>query len=215
MSIKRWDVVAIGSLAVASIATVAVYDRLPDPIPTHFDLAGNPNGWMSRAVGAWFAPVFGLVIWALVRLLPLVLPKSEKRRLGEDVTAIVAALTAMFLLAIHVLLLRKAIDPSVSVNSVVFVLVGALFVALGLVMPRVKRNSLVGVRTPWTLASDENWARTQRIGGYAFVASGLLAAIVGARGDVVASALAIGIILVGPMVPVVYSLLLARRQDQG
>ena len=39
---------------------------------------------------------------------------------------------------------------------------GALFVMLGLVMPRVRRNPWVGVRTPWTLASDENWARTHR-----------------------------------------------------
>lgn len=215
MSIKRWDVLAFGSLAIGAIATVAVCDQLPDPIPTHFDLAGHPNGWMPKTVGAWFMPVFGLILWLFVRFIPFVLPKSEKRRLGADVSAAVAALTTVFLLALHVLILRKAIDPAVPINGPVFLFVGGLLVALGLVMPRVKRNALIGIRTPWALASDENWARTQRVGGYALVATGILTAIVGVRGDVVASAVAIGILLVGPLIPVVYSLLLARRQDQG
>jgi uncharacterized membrane protein len=215
MSIKRWDVAALGGLGIAALATVAVYDQLPDPIPTHFDLHGQPNGWMSRAAGAWFAPVFGLAIWAFVRFMPNILPASEKRRLAGDVSAIVAALTALFLVAIHVVILRRAMDPLVSINATVFVLGGLFFAALGLVLPRVKRNALIGIRTPWALASDENWARTQRVGGYAMVVSGVLTAIVGARGDAVSSAVAIAIMLAGPLVASVYSLLLARRQDQG
>src|SRR6185295_5690977 len=109
MGLKRADGLALGSLGLAAMATWAVYENLPDPMATHFDLAGNPNGWMPRPVGAWFMPVFGLVIWALVRWLPVVLPKKEKRRLGESVGALVAALTAMFLLAVHVLILRYAL----------------------------------------------------------------------------------------------------------
>jgi uncharacterized membrane protein len=92
---------------------------------------------------------------------------------------------------------------------------GAMFVAIGLVMPRVKRNPLIGVRTPWTLTSDENWARTQRVGGYAMVASGLAAALFGvALGDA-GVVVALAFVLAAAVVPIVYSLVLARREDRG
>ena len=37
--------------------------RLPDRIPTHFDLAGNANGWGSPQV-LWLFPGFGTVLYA-------------------------------------------------------------------------------------------------------------------------------------------------------
>ncbi len=29
------------------------YDRLPDPIPIHFDAAGDPNGWADKSYASW------------------------------------------------------------------------------------------------------------------------------------------------------------------
>jgi uncharacterized membrane protein len=66
----------------------------------------------------------------------------------------------------------------------------------------------MGVRTPWTLSSDENWARTHRVAGYAFVPAGLLAVF-----GVLAGAAAAAPILViaSAMIPAVYSFVLARQ----
>jgi len=36
------------------------------------------------------------------------------------------------------------------------------------------RNFFFGVRSPWTLASEEVWKRTHIVSGYCFVAGGLL-----------------------------------------
>jgi uncharacterized membrane protein len=215
MGWRKIDSVAIGGLALGALATIAVYDKLPDPMATHFDLSGHPNGWMPRAVGAWFGPVFGLGIWAFVRWLPKILPSKEKARLGEPVTAIVAALTAIFLLGVHVLLLRYALDPGASLMRAMWIMMGALYVALGLIMPRVKRNALIGIRTPWTFASDENWARTQRVGGYAMVVGGVLVALLGLIGGTAASVAALVVLLASAIIPVVYSLVLARRRDEA
>lgn len=216
MSTRIWDAVALSALGFAALATAVLYDNLPDPLATHFDVHGNPNGWMPRAMGAWFAPVFGVVIWAVVRFLPRVLPKIDKRGAqNAGPIAIVAACTAVFMSAVHFVLLRVALVPGASVNRPVFVLVGALFVAIGLVMPRVKRNAFIGVRTPWTLTSDENWARTQRVGGYAMVIGGVAAGALGAFGGATFVGLAIGVLLLSAVVPAVYSLVLARRFDRG
>lgn len=215
MRLSRWDGVAVLSLVCSAMMTVAVYDRLPDPIATHFDLHGQPNGWMPRAMGAWFAPVFGLALWLFVRFVPKVLPASEKKRLPDGQLALVSSLTALFLVAVHALVLYVALVPGASLMRPVWLLLGAFFVALGLVLPRVKRNAFVGIRTAWTLTSDENWARSNRVGGYSMVVGGIGAALAGILGGATGGVVAIAFLLGSALVPAVYSLVLARRGDQG
>jgi uncharacterized membrane protein len=48
----------------------------------------------------------------------------------------------------------------------------ALFGLLGVAMRDVKRNGLVGVRTPWTLADDTVWAETHRVTAKLWLAAG-------------------------------------------
>jgi uncharacterized membrane protein len=215
MSFRRVDMVSVGVIGLSAALTAAVYERLPERMATHFDLAGNPNGWMPRAMGAWFAPVFGLGLWAFIRFLPAILPKSDRRRLGDSSAPLVAAMTAMFMAAVHVLVLYVALVPGASLARAIWIVLGALYVALGLVIPRVKRNAIIGIRTPWSLTSDENWARTQRVGGYAMVIGGLAAATFGVLGGPTGGIVAIAALIVSALIPAGYSLVLARRQDQG
>jgi uncharacterized membrane protein len=56
--------------------------------------------------------------------------------------------------------------------------VGVLFMLLGNYMGKLRRNFFVGIRTPWTLASDAVWERTHRFGGRLFVLGGLAMVIV-------------------------------------
>jgi len=209
------DAVSLGVIGLTAALTALVYERLPMQLATHFDLHGNANGWMSRAVGAWFAPVFALGLWALLRFLPRVLPSNERKRLGEGSAALMAALTVVFMAAVHVLILYVALVPGASMMRPVWIVLGVFYVAIGLVLPRFKRNALMGIRTPWTLTSDENWARTQRVGSYAMVAGGVLAALFGALGGVFGGAIAIGCLLVSALVPAGYSLVLARAAAAG
>jgi len=83
-------------------------------------------------------------------------------------------------------------------------------VVLGNFLGKVTKNFFVGIRTPWTLASDEVWLRTHRLAGKLAVLSGLgliVCGLIGAGGPI-ASLAAAG--LVGG-VPAVYSYLLYRR----
>jgi uncharacterized membrane protein len=215
MGMRRMDMVSIGVIGLTSALTAAVYDRLPALMATHFDLEGNANGWMPRAMGAWFAPVFALGLWAFIRFVPRILPKTERKRLGDASAPLVAALTVLFMAALHVLILYVAIVPGASLARAIWVVLGAFYIALGLVIPRIKRNPVMGVRTPWTLTSDENWARTQRVGGYSMVLGGIVAAVFGVLGGTAGGVVALVAIFVSALVPAGYSLLLARRQDQS
>jgi uncharacterized membrane protein len=210
---RRWDGIAILSICAAVAVTATLYGRLPDPIPTHFDLHGTPNGWMPRVYGAWFVPVLAVLLWTFIRFAARVLPSGDRKRLPRGTVALVAMLTASFLAAIHIIILYVAVVPGMSITHAVFLVVGVFFVCLGLVMPRVRRNPIIGVRTAWALRSDENWARTQRVGGYAMVLAGIAGGLAGAFGGPAGGALAFVCFLLAGLVPAAYSLVLARRHD--
>jgi hypothetical protein len=65
---RNLEIVGLALLAILCWITFrALYgpSRLPDRIPTHFDLAGNPNGWGSPAM-LWLLPVMAVVIYGLI-----------------------------------------------------------------------------------------------------------------------------------------------------
>ena len=47
------------------------------------------------------------------------------------------------------------------------------FVFIGNVFGKLRKNFFMGIRTPWTLADDEVWLRTHRVGGKLFVLAGV------------------------------------------
>jgi uncharacterized membrane protein len=152
----------LGASALAFGASVAVYRWLPERMPTHFDLAGAPNGWSSRPFGAFALPTV---------MLALALLDYVVRRAGA--IRLTSALVCALFFALHALVLNAALTGT-GLHNGAWVVLGGFFVAAGLVLPRVPRNRWVGVRTPWSMRSPEAWARSQRAGGAAFFAGGLL-----------------------------------------
>ena len=156
------------------VLSIAVYRRLPATMTVHWDLDGNPNGWMPRAFGAFFGPVFLLVLWQLMRLAPRLDQRLEQDVQSLDAYEAIVAAALLLVLATHVIVLAVALGYHVPVRRLVPALVGALFVVMGRVMPRVSANRWLGVRTPWTLADERVWARTHQLAGVSTTAAGVL-----------------------------------------
>ena len=181
---------AIGAVVLMFAVTVAVYPWLPEVMPIHFDIRGNPDGFASRAFGAFLLPLVSVLLLALLRL--------------KNGVALATTLALWVFAGMHVLVLRAALDGG-GLGGALWVLCGAFFVALGLVLPRVRRNRWVGVRTPWAMRSPENWARTQRIGGQAMLACGVVVLLTAWSNGPLALGLRLVAILGAGIVPVAYS----------
>jgi len=52
--------------------------------------------------------------------------------------------------------------------------IGLLFIFVGLMLNKAKRNYFIGIRTPWTLANDVVWQKTHRLGSKLFILAGIL-----------------------------------------
>jgi uncharacterized membrane protein len=68
---KTMEAVCLGMLAVLYWMTYSILNganRLPDRIPTHFDISGQPNAWGSPSF-LWFQPVVAAGIYLLLTVL--------------------------------------------------------------------------------------------------------------------------------------------------
>ena len=208
MKFEVGDAVSLTLIVGACASTVAFYARLPERFPTHFDVDGVANAWMSRSVGAFILPGAALVTWAIVRPGAALLPSAWRARMKESPTALVAALMVGLLSATHGVVIYAVLTETPSIGTALNILLGGFFIALGLVLPRLRRNPWVGVRTPWTLSSDENWAKTHRFAGLTFTIGGALGLVATLSGQ---GAMAIAFLVTAAIVPGLYSFLLARR----
>jgi uncharacterized membrane protein len=112
---------------------------------------------------------------------------------------------------IGVLVLRASKNGGALSETALFCALGILFVVIGNLLGKVTRNFFVGIRTPWTLASEEVWYRTHRLAGKLFVAAGLVVAATSfLRWSVWPIMISIGL---ASLVPVVYSYVIYRRLE--
>ncbi len=195
-----------------SFAVVAVmYPDLPDPMPSHWNLHGQVDGWMPKFWGAFLIPLVMAVLWIVLLVLPRISPRGFEMDSFARAWGFlrVAILGMLFLVGLLVLRAAKTHEPLS--ERVLLTALGVLFMLIGNVLGKVTRNFFVGIRTPWTLANEEVWYRTHRLAGKLFVVAGLL---------VVAASLAgLGawtiFVSVGlaTLVPVVYSYVIYRKLE--
>lgn len=152
--------------------------NFPERVIVHWNFQGVPDGYGSKNFGAFALPALLLGIYILFLLLPVLDPKSERYEQFAKIyhlfkTGIILALFGVFAASGF-----YNLGVPVPINVVVPVLVGALLIVLGNFMGKIKSNWFVGVRTPWTLASENVWNKTNRFGGYTMVLFGVLIIIV-------------------------------------
>ena len=209
MSISRTSLLSAG-LVIAGFATTAVlYDRLPESVPTHWNASGQADGFTPKPWGPFVLPLVMAGVYLLMLVIPRVSPRGFRVERFQGVFEIMQAAIMAFLLLVTVLALLLGIGTPVPMDRALVAGTGLLFVVLGNFMGKLTKNFFVGIRTPWTLASDEVWLRTHRLGGKLFVLAGVGLFVAGLLGGgpiplLLALAVAGG-------VPVVYSYLLYRR----
>ena len=158
----------------ATLASMLIYSRLPEQVPTHWNMEGEADDWSSRFFGAWLMPLMMAVILVVLRLVPHIDPRRANYEKFRGAYEAIVILTMAFMLGLHLMLLAVATGVQVSLERVLPGAVGAFFIAIGVLLPRAHPNWFVGIRTPWTLTSDVVWEKTHKFGGILFTASGAL-----------------------------------------
>jgi uncharacterized membrane protein len=183
---NRRPMILYSAAVVAAMALLSAWawTQLPAgaQIPIHWGIDGRVDGYASREVGLFLLPLVAAAVAAMLAVIPRVEPRrANLERSGRAYRAIWVSIVTL-LGVIHVLAVGVAMGAVLDVTRIVMVAVGLLFLVIGNYLPTVRPNYLMGIRTPWTLASDLSWVRTHRVGGRLFVLEGLVLVVLGLAG---------------------------------
>lgn len=172
---SRWygwyvTVLLVGAAAASAIA----YARLPARVALHWNVAGQPDKFGPPLVLALTLPLVMAGIVLLARILPAIDPLRANYDKFLPTYRFVFALVLTLLLGFHLMALALALGEPVPIARLSPASIALLFILLGNVLPRARRNWMFGIRTPWTLSSDRVWARTHRVGGYVMTTAGIV-----------------------------------------
>lgn len=172
MKASRSWIVSIVFVLIAAAVGAWLYPHLPPRVATHWDLQGNVNGWSPRwlAVAIW--PVLIAVMAVLAWLLPVISPRRYEITPFMGIYSGLMLFLQAFLLVVGVCAMLAGAGHHLPVGLIVTVAVGALLMVLGNYMGKLRKNFFIGIRSPWTLASDTVWERTHRFAGWLFVLAG-------------------------------------------
>ena len=209
--LAQW--ISLGLLLVALVVSAMLYGDLPPQVATHFNAAGEPDGWSDPLTAALLMPAVMAGLWLMLWVLPKISPQGWRVEPFADAWNRCQLAILAFMLLIHVGVLGHAVGWwGAHIDRLVMVGIGLLLLTLGNYLGKTTRNFFLGIRTPWTLASDEVWRRTHRLGGWTMAGAGAALVVMGFTG---AHPVAFVIIIsAAVLVPVVYSFF-AYRSIEG
>ncbi|MHC1480481.1 SdpI family protein [Frateuria aurantia] len=169
-------------LAVLLAASLHLYPRWPAQIATHWNGEGEADGFQGRMAAllwpfGWIGSLMALQA-AVPRLSRRRFADPSLRRIWGRLMSAVQAVVAMAGLAIGC--------HGAGIRVPVALMEGAglsvICIVAGNYLGKLPRNGWIGIRTPWTLASDEVWARTHRQGGPLMMLAGVVCLMLMAAG---------------------------------
>jgi len=173
MTSREQKLLVVGLVILDLVIAAGFLLSMPSKVPAHW----NWRGEVDRYGSPWEMTLVLSLCLMWIPLLMMALPAIESvgaplARSQQIYGRMVIALTTT-LVAVHVIIMLSASDRSLAPISGIPLILGLLWIALGNWMGKLRRNPVIGIRTPWTLRNDTVWERTHRLGGRLFVVDGL------------------------------------------
>jgi uncharacterized membrane protein len=169
-----WVLSLVIILAAVIISLVAA-PYLPETVASHWNASGQADGFSSRLTGMLFLPAVMVAITLLMLAIPLIDPLKANIQLFRKDYNLLIVFMNLYMLYIHVLTLLWGLGVRYDMNRAMPPAFGLLIYFMGVLVGKARRNYMIGIRTPWTLASETVWDKTHKLGGRLFRIAGLLA----------------------------------------
>ena len=140
-----------------------VWNDLPNKVPLHWNMNGEVDNYGDKSQLVFISILLPLFVYGIFLIIPKIDPKNKLNNMGNKLNAIKILLTT-FISAIVIFIIYAASHASYNINFIVL-LIGILYIVCGNYFKTIKANYFIGIRTPWTLESDEVWKSTHRLGG--------------------------------------------------
>ncbi len=191
---------------------IPAYLNAPATIPIHWNAAGKIDGYGSKSTMlVW--PTMPLFALLLLVGLPWLSPKNFRIDTFRETFNYIMVVVACLFGYMGIVIAYATINPHWELTKPLFSGLMLFIGLLGNFMGKVQRNFYVGIRTPWTLASDKVWVATHRLGARLMTFGGFACAISLWVGVPVIAGFTIFMVLI--LYPVLYSLILYKKLEKA
>ena len=210
------------NIFVAAIQTITfliillTYSKMPDVIPIHWNFSGEVDGtgpkWMMWALFAIIVAANIIMVFAAK-----IDPRSDSYERHEKTFNIFRTIFSLFMaiILLAVIGVSTNVIGNLDMTKITLMGVGVIFLVLGNYMPKIKQNYTFGIKTPWTLESENVWNKTHRFSGVLYMITGVLFIAAPFIGGNYQTFLIFGAIIISAVLPMAYSYILFRREKEG
>lgn len=171
MTLRKTVLIQIPLLAASTFFSLWVGSSLPDVVPVHWGLTGNVDRYGSRFELLLMGPLLCLLAIGMTFLMRFL--GRDQHPTAVNAMYVASAGTSFFFTYLHIILVQNARGSIIDVVQWITVGICGLFVLIGNIMIKVKRNPYVGIRVPWTMSNEPVWRESHRRTGNFWVYGGL------------------------------------------
>ncbi len=186
---------------------IVFWDKLPDQVPAHWDMNGNVDDYLTKAQAVFIMP---LVLVAFQWICALGTSLDPKRKnINDKMFTLVLWIIPIISLLCNSMVYATALGHKVSVEIIMPLFMGVLFIIIGNYLPKCKQSYTLGIKLPWTLDDEENWNKTHRMAGFLWVIGGV---VIMATAFLGVFWLLFVVLIPMVIIPTVYSYLLYKKK---
>ncbi len=168
--------IGLALFAVNLVISLVTYPMLPERIIIHWGAGGTPDGYSSKLFGFLLMQLVQAFVLGIYYVIPRIDPQG-KVKTSSGYFSNTMNLLLVYFTFFNVLFIAQNLGYDFNMTSVVVPAVGVLLFFLGHFMSKAERNWFFGIRTPWTLSSDEVWLSTHEKAGLLFKICGVIAVL--------------------------------------
>lgn len=201
------------------LVTLTALPFLPGQIPAHYGINNQVTRWGSKYEALIF-PVVAILMGVFMLWMSKCSAKNEENGKNNEKVCIIAGILCLIVfntltgysLYTDFKKIENLSAVSVDISRLLFGILGICMVILGSIMPKLPMNSMLGLRTGWSMKNEEIWAKSQKFGGISFILTGIMILAVCCLSKGSACILwSLGITSISLIIDIYYTYTLGRR----
>lgn len=160
------------------VGIIISYQYLPEMIPIHWNFEGVIDDYGNKSM-IFILGLIPIIMMLFFDKLPNLDPKKQNYVKHQKAYGAVQISIVLLMILLSWITIAVSLGmQQLKINMIIPAFIGIIFIVIGNYTPTIKPNYFFGIRTPWTLANETVWKKTHKVGGYAFVLSGVLFLII-------------------------------------
>jgi uncharacterized membrane protein len=168
MKLRRAEILSLVLVLATFVVAVLIYPSLPDKMASHWGFNNEVNGYMGRFWGTFITPVVMFGCWLLFIIIPRIDPKKQNIQKFLKYFDIFILVFMLFFVYVYDLTIFWNLGYQFTFIQLLAPAFALLFYFIGMMIEHAESNWTIGIRTPWTLSSEDVWYKTHKLGGKLF-----------------------------------------------